>query len=179
MEMEDTGMQKVIVKLTCDLPHPKEVAATETIRFTLNGSAFELDTCAGDAKKMRAAMARFTRAARPEVTAKPKPQARAWSQNKHAQAVREWAAAHDMPVGARGRIPARVDAAYAAGQAGKPAERAVMTVIQGNTDPAPAVILREPDIRAAANGAAAKPASARKPLAGKPAGQSTAKAAAV
>ena len=59
MEMGDTGMQKVIVKLTCDLPHPKEVAATETIRFRLNGSAFELDTCADDARKMRATMAPF------------------------------------------------------------------------------------------------------------------------
>ncbi len=178
MEMGDAGMQKVIVTLTCDLPHPKEVAATETIRFTLNGSEFELDACAGDAKKMRAAMAPFTGAARLKVKAKPKPQARAWSQNKHARVVREWAAAHDMPVGARGRIPARVVAAYAADQAGKPAERAVMTVIHGKTDPAPAVVLREPD-GAAASGAAAKPASARKPPAGKPAGGSTAKAAAV
>ena len=142
MEMEDTGMQKVILKLTCDLPHPKEVAATETIRFTLNGSAFELDACADDAKKMGATMAPFIDAARPEVKAKPKPQARAWSQKKHAQVIRKWAAAHDMPVRARGRIPARVEAAYAADQADKPA-------------------------------------SARKPLAGKPAGESTAKAAAV
>lgn len=177
MEMENTGMQKVIVKLTCDLPHPKEVAATETIRFTLKGSAFELDTCAADATKTRATMAPFIEAARPEVKAKPKPQARAWSQKKHAQVVREWAAAHDMPVGARGRLPARVEAAYAADQAGKPAESTVMTVIQGKIDPTPAVVLREPDISAAANGAAARPVSARKPRVGKPAGESPAKAA--
>jgi nucleoid-associated protein Lsr2 len=179
MEMGDTGMRKVIVELTCDLPHPKEVAATETIRFTLNGSAFELDACADDAKKMRAAMAPFTGAARPEVKAKPRPQARAWPQKKHAQVVREWASAHNMPVGARGRIPARVEAAYAADQADKHAERAVMTVIQGNIDPAPAVVLREPDIGAAANRAAARLASAGKPPAGKPAGESTPKGAAV
>lgn len=172
-------MQKVTVKLFCDLPHPKEVAATETIRFTLAGSAFELDTCAYDAKKMRATMAPFIDAARPEVKAKPKPQARAWSRKKHAQVVREWAAAHHMPVGARGRIPARVEAAYAADQASKPAERAVMTVIQGKIDPTPPVVLREPDISAAANGAAAKPGIARKSRAGKRAGESTAKATAV
>ena len=172
-------MQKVIVRLTCDLPHPKEVAAAETIRFTLNGSAFELDTCADDAKKMRATMAPFIGAARPEGKAKPKPQARAWPQKKHARVVRKWAAAHDMPVGARGRIPARVEAAYAADQADKPAEGAVMTVIQGRIDPTPPVVLREPNISAAANGAAAKPVSARKPLVGKPAGESTARAAAV
>ena len=164
-------MQKVIVKLTCDLPHPQEVAATETIRFTLNGSAFELDSCADDAKKLRATMAPFTGAARPEVRAKP--------QKKNAQVVRKWAAAHGMPVGARGRIPAQVKAAYAAGQADKPAERAAMTVIQGKIDPTPPVVLREPDISAAANGAAAKPVSARKPRVGKPAGESAAKAAAV
>lgn len=172
-------MQKVIVTLTCDLPHPKEVAATETIRFTLNGSAFELDTCADDAKKMHAAMAPFTSAARPQVTARPTPRARTSSQRKHARVVREWAAAHDMPVGARGRIPARVEAAYAADQAGQPAERAVMTVIQGKTDRTSPVVLRESDISAAARGAAAKPASARKPRAGKPAGESTATSAAV
>jgi hypothetical protein len=172
-------MQKVIVKLTCDLPHPKEVAATETIRFTLNESAFELDTCADDAKKVHATMAPFIEASRPDVKVKPKPQARAWPQKKHAQVVREWAAAHDMPVCARGRIPARVKAAYAADQAGKPAERAVMTVIVGKIGPTPAVVLREPDISAAANDAAAKPVSARKPRVGKPAGESTAKAAAV
>ena len=77
MEMGEAGVQKEIVILTCDLPHPKEVAAAETIRFTLNGSAFELDTCAGDAKKMRATMAPFIGVARQEVKAKPKPQARA------------------------------------------------------------------------------------------------------
>jgi hypothetical protein len=142
-------MQKVTVNLVCDLPHPKEVAATKTIRFTLDGSAFELDTCAYDAQKMHATMAPFIGAARPEVKAKPKPQARGRSQKKHAQVVREWAAAHDMPVGARGRIPARVAAAYATDQVGKPAGRAAMTVIRG------------------------------KPRAGKPAGGSTAKATAV
>ena len=179
MEMGEAGVQKEIVILTCDLPHPKEVAAAETIRFTLNGSAFELDTCAGDAKKMRATMAPFIGVARPEVKAKPKPQARAWSQQKHAQVVRKWAAAHGMPVGARGRIPARVRAAYAADQADKPAERAAMTVTQGKIDPTPPVVLREPDISVAANGAATKPVSARKPRVGKPAGETTAKAAAV
>ena len=84
-----------------------------------------------------------------------------------------------MPVGARGRIPARVEAAYAADQANKPAERAVMTVIQGTIDPTPPVSLREPDTSAAANGAAAKPIMARKPRVGKPATKSTAKATAV
>ena len=107
-------MRKVIVNLTCDLPHSKEVTATETIRLTLNGSAFEVDTCADDAKKMRAMMAPFIYAARPEVKAKPKPPARAWSQKKNAQVVRKWAAAHGVPVGAQGRNPARVEAAYAA-----------------------------------------------------------------
>lgn len=125
MKMEDTGMQKVIVKLICDLPHPKEVAATTTIRFTLNGSAFELDACGDDAKKMRATMAPFIDAARPNVNAKAKPQARTRWQRMHAHAVREWAVAHDVPVAARGRIPARVEAAYAAGQADAPAEHAV------------------------------------------------------
>jgi len=115
-------MQKVIVKLTCDLPHGKEVVATETIRFALNGSAFELDTCADDARTMRATMAPFIDAARPGVRVKRKPQVRAWSQTKHAQAVRRWAAAHDVPVGARGRIPARVEEAYAADQADKPGD---------------------------------------------------------
>lgn len=172
-------MQKVIVRLTCDLPHPEEVAAAETIRFTLSGSAFELDTCADDAKKLRATMAPFIDAARQVVKAKLKPQPRAWSQKKHAQVVRKWAEAHDLPVGARGRIPARVEAAYAAGQAGESAERAVMTVIQGKIDPTPPLVLREPDMRAAANGAAAMSVSARKPRGGKPAGESTAKAAAV
>jgi Lsr2 len=74
-------MQKVIVKLTCDLQHPKEVAATETIRFTLNGSAFELDTCADDAEKTRPTMAPFIEAGGPEVMVKPTPRARAWSQS--------------------------------------------------------------------------------------------------
>jgi nucleoid-associated protein Lsr2 len=172
-------LQKVTVKLFCDLPHPKEVAATETIRFTLSGSAFELDTCEYDAKKMRATMAPFINAARPAVKTKLKPQARAGSRKKHAQVVRERAAAHHMPVGARGRIPARVEAAYAADRADTPAERAVMTVIQGTIDPASSLALDEPDVSAAADGAAAKPVIARKPQVGKPASQSTAKATAV
>jgi len=171
-------MQKVTVTLFCDLPHSTEVAATRTIRFTLAGSAFELDTCASDAKKMRATMAPFIDAARLEVRAKPKPRARARSQENHCQVVREWAAAHDMPVGARGRIPARLEAAYTADQATKSAERAVMTVIQGEIDPTTPVVLREPG-GAAANGAAAKPVIASKQGVSKPAGGSTAKARAV
>jgi Lsr2 len=151
-------MRKVIIKLICDLPHPKEIAATETIRFMLNGSAFELDTCARDAKKIRAAMAPFTAAARPEGKARPKPQARTWAHRKHARAVRAWAAAHEMPIAARGRIPARVEAAYAADQAGNPTARAVMTAIRGITSPAPAVALREPARGTAPDGAAAKAA---------------------
>lgn len=120
-------MQKVIVKLICDLPHLKEVAAAKTIRFTVNGSEFEMDACADDVQKLRATMAPFIKAARPKISGRrkisdtrkisAKPQSRTRSQRRHAQAVREWAVAHDLPVAARGRIPARVEAAYAAGQA--------------------------------------------------------------
>ncbi len=58
-------------------------------------------------------------------------------------------------------------------------QKVIVTVIQGKIDPVPPVRLRESDVRAAANGAAAKSASARKPVAGKSAGESTAKAAAI
>jgi nucleoid-associated protein Lsr2 len=119
-------MQKVIVKLICDLPHLKEVAATKTIRFTVNGSEFEVDACADDARKMRATMAPFIDAARPKISTRRKvsarrkvnarPQSRTRAQRKHAQAVREWALAHNLQIAARGRIPARVEAAYADGQ---------------------------------------------------------------
>ena len=54
-----------------------------------------------------------------------------------------------------------------------------MTVIQGKIDPRPPVVLSDPDTGAAADGPAAKPVSARKPRAGKPAAESTANAAAV
>jgi Lsr2 len=173
-------MQKVTVKVTCYLPRPKDAAETKLIRVTLNGSSFEIDAGDDDVEKVSAPVAPFISAADQKASAKPKPQASTRSGEKHARAVRRWAAAHGVPVGARGRIPARVESAYAADQAGLPPEPGDPAEPGDPVDSAPPVVLREPAVDGAASiGGDAGPGSARNPRVSKSAGEATARATAV
>lgn len=90
--------------------------ADETVRFGFEGAAYEIDLAAGNAAKLREAVAPFVDAARrgrrdhpAKTTARPGRAGR-----EQTQAVREWARKHGHKIADRGRIPGPVMAAFAA-----------------------------------------------------------------
>lgn len=103
--------QQTTVTLTDDLDGTK---AAETVRFGLDGRSYEIDLNKRNAAALRKVLAEFTAAARKVRGSRPvgKPVAAPVAERIDAKAVREWAAANDITVSARGRVPADVLARY-------------------------------------------------------------------
>lgn len=102
--------RKVSVLLTDDLSSD-EVPADETVAFSLDGTAYEIDLSTKNATSMREALSRYVDAAR--KVGKPASSGsrrgsggRAGVDREQTRAVRAWAeAAGLMPPGRKGRIP--------------------------------------------------------------------------
>jgi hypothetical protein len=105
--------QKHIVQLIDDIDGSP---ATETIVFSLDGSAYEIDLNSAHATKFREAMAPFIgagrRVARPISSAKRTKTS--GSDKGQVAAIREWAKQNGFKIGEKGRIPSTVLAAYEA-----------------------------------------------------------------
>lgn len=101
--------QRTITVITDDI-EGTEAKDGETITFSIDGTAYEIDLNAKNAKKMREAFAYYTDHGRK----KPKSpstveKARAASNRDYdPKAVRIWAQANNVTVPDRGRIPADV-----------------------------------------------------------------------
>lgn len=91
-------------------------SADETVRFALDGTAYEIDLSEKNAERLRSALqpfvekARRSRSARQAATGR-RPAAAGKSQ---AGEIRAWAQANGIPVSARGRVSADVVAQYEA-----------------------------------------------------------------
>ena len=90
-------------------------AATETVAFSLDGTAYEIDLTAGNASRLRDAFAPYVGAAR-----KTGPRSggarrarRSAGDGRTAQ-IRAWAKNKNLKVNERGRIPADIVAQYEA-----------------------------------------------------------------
>lgn len=83
----------------------------DTIRFSLDGTEYEIDLNGVHAKKFRKAVKPYAAAGRPvrRPAARRTPQSRDRSGE-----VRRWARTRGYKVGAKGRIPAEIQRAYAA-----------------------------------------------------------------
>jgi hypothetical protein len=97
-----------------------EVGEGETVLFSLDGIAYEIDLTDENAAALRAALDRFISAARPVSTrgaaaAGPARKRRRTGQQDYG-AIREWARANGHQVSERGRVPASVIEAYEAAQ---------------------------------------------------------------
>ncbi len=106
--------QKVHVLLVCDL-HDDEVEGTETVAFSLDGSAYEIDVCDSHGGQMRDAFAPYVGAARRAGRSTATRGARRTSRSggsRDVSAVREWARKNGHNVNERGRISATVQQAY-------------------------------------------------------------------
>jgi len=102
--------QKVHIVLEDDLDGS---VATQTIRFSVGGAAYEIDLNDKNADKLHKALAPFVGAAR-ETGRSAGSTRRTQSVGGSAAEVRAWASSNGLAVPARGRIPADVRSAYGA-----------------------------------------------------------------
>ena len=100
--------QKVQVVLVDDLDGGE---ATETVNFSIDNVAYEIDLNADNAAKLRAALAEWTPKARRVSAAK-----RGGGRSRRADSVkvRAWAKAHGYEISERGRISTEIREAYSA-----------------------------------------------------------------
>ena len=103
--------QRIVVRKTDDLDGAE---ASQTVRFELDGSEYEIDLTDAHAAELRAAVEAYTKAAR-RIGGVPR---RATAASAEAakdydpKAVRAWAGSRHIELPARGRIPAAVVADY-------------------------------------------------------------------
>ena len=109
--------QKVQVLLVCDL-HDGDVEGTETIAFSLDGAAYEIDVCDDHAAELRDAFAPYVgqarragRSAAPAARRKPGA-AKGGSSPDRIAAIREWGRKNGHQVSERGRLSAALVEAY-------------------------------------------------------------------
>lgn len=104
--------QKVQVVLVDDIDGG---VADETVTFSLDGVAYEIDLSTGNAANLREAFAPWVGGAR-RVGGRTRAQRRTSSRSSGGRnsEIREWARANGYSVSERGRIPAEVKAAFEA-----------------------------------------------------------------
>lgn len=88
----------------------------ETVHFSLNGTAYEIDLTSVHAEELRAALAPYINAGRRATGASPRVAAarnRA-PRNSETSEIRAWAKQTGLKVSERGRIPAEIVEAYRA-----------------------------------------------------------------
>ena len=102
--------QRVITVLEDDIDGGE---ATETIRFGLDGTNYEIDLNEKNAKKLRGALEAYIEHARKATTgSRGRRLSSARSGGPSPAEIREWATANGFDVPSRGRIPANVREAY-------------------------------------------------------------------
>jgi Lsr2 len=107
--------QKTTVTLTCDM-EAGEKPATETVRFSMDGSSYEMDLCDKHAKQFRDGTAPFVAAGRRVSSRGSARGARRapGGDRERTQAIRAWARKKGLKVSERGRLSADIVANYEA-----------------------------------------------------------------
>lgn len=94
------------------------VEADESIEFSVDGHAYEIDLSAANGAKLRDALEPYISAARRGGSRRVPAAAvtvgsgRASADREHNQAIREWATTAGLKISERGRIPSNVLEAY-------------------------------------------------------------------
>jgi hypothetical protein len=95
-----------------------EVGEGETVLFSLDGTAYEIDLTDGNAAALRASLAPYLAAARSISSSRPSSSGGGARRRRTGQqdfsAVRAWAKSNGYKVSERGRVPASVLEAYEA-----------------------------------------------------------------
>ena len=103
--------QKVTVTLEDDLTGGP---AKQTLRFTFEGTDYEIDLNAKNAAAFRRQLAPYIEHARRAGRAPARPAGRTAARRQRSGDIRAWAKEHGLAVSERGRIPASVVEQYEA-----------------------------------------------------------------
>ena len=106
--------QKVKVTVVCDLPHDDEVEGQETVQFSFDGAAYEIDVCTRHAKELREKVDQYADHARKVSTGGRRRRSRSGPGRERSGEIRAWAKQRGHKVSERGRIPATIIAEYEA-----------------------------------------------------------------
>ncbi|MFJ4167609.1 Lsr2 family protein [Microbacterium sp. NPDC089698] len=110
--------RKIVHQLVDDIDGSVlEVGEGETVHFSLDGSAYEIDLTSAHAADLRAALAPFVSSGRRTqraATGRPSAAAKRPNRNPETAAIRAWAGDNGYKLSERGRIPADVIEAYRA-----------------------------------------------------------------
>lgn len=100
--------QQLLVTTTDDLDGTEGAA---TVKFALDGHAYEIDLTDGHAAEFRLALGQYAASARP---VQAKHARRSVQDRERAVKIRSWARKNGHEVGSKGRIPGHVEEAFSA-----------------------------------------------------------------
>jgi Lsr2 len=106
--------QKTVVTVVCDLPHDGEVDGNETVSFSFDGAAYEIDVCSAHAKELTDLISGYTSHARRVSAAARRRKTRSGPGRERSSEIRAWARERGEKVSERGRIPASIIQEYEA-----------------------------------------------------------------
>jgi Lsr2 len=110
--------QKVKVTVVCDLPHDGEVEGQETVQFSFDGNAYEIDVCSKHAKELRDKVGQYADHARRASAvgggSGRRRRSRSGPGRERSGEIRAWAKQRGYKVSERGRIPATIIQEYEA-----------------------------------------------------------------
>jgi hypothetical protein len=108
-------VQKTVVTVVCDLPHDGEAEGNETVSFSVDSSAYEIDVCSAHAKELHDIFSGYIEHAR-RVSGLPgrRRKSRTGPGREQSSAIRQWARDRGEKVSERGRIPAAIIQEYEA-----------------------------------------------------------------
>ena len=106
--------QKVKVTVVCDLPHDGEVDGQETVQFSFDGTAYEIDVCSKHAKELRDKVGQYADHARRASAGGRRRRSRTGPGRERSGEIRAWAKQRGYKVSERGRIPATIIQEYEA-----------------------------------------------------------------
>ena len=110
----DLMARKITTTVVCDLPHDGEVESKETVSFSFEGTAYEIDVCTAHAKELHDKFGAYTGHARRAGTGGRRRRARTGPGRERSAEIRAWARQHGHKVSERGRIPATIIQEYEA-----------------------------------------------------------------
>jgi hypothetical protein len=104
--------RKITTTVVCDLPHDDEVVSKETVSFSFEGTAYEIDVCTAHAKELHDKFGAYTGNARRAGSAVRRRRARSGPGRERSAEIRAWARDKGHKVSERGRIPATIIQEY-------------------------------------------------------------------
>jgi Lsr2 len=107
-------VQKTVVTVVCDLPHDGEIEGNDTVSFSVDGTAYEIDVCSAHAKELHDIFSGYIEHSRRVSGAARRRKARTGPTRERSSEIRQWARDRGEKVSERGRIPASIIQEYEA-----------------------------------------------------------------